>query len=635
MRVVILGFLLLTRLVSFAADPKYPVSEIPESLLENSNVIIRESERTFQVASKDKSIVRIRMVLTILNENGKDYATQAVYYDKFRKVNYFKGSLYDAKGNVIKKLKPSEIYDQSAISGFSVYEDNRVKVANLSTGQYPFTVEFEYELENKFLYSIPEFRLPVSEKVAAQKITYNLIYPLDVTIKYKSLNVEKAPTETIQDKYRAVVWEFENVKVSKGEALAPSYYETQPTIIASPEEFDYLGYPGKMDNWKSFGAWFNKLNEGRDELTPEAIAKVKSITEPFAGTEAKVKALYEYMQSKTRYVSIQLGIGGLQPFEAKTVEQTGYGDCKALSNYMVAMLKQVGIKGYYTLIYGGDDYDDFPSDFTSDYFNHIVVAVPTAKDTIWLECTSQTNPFGYLGSFTSDRYALMITEDGGKLVRTPAYDESTNIMTRKASIEIDNAGNADAIVETNYRGMLYEYRGLDGVINGKTDDQKKWILYTSNIPSFDVKKFSFSERKDLLPEAVVTADLRINRLANVSGKRMFITPNIMNRFDFTVPKSSERKSDIVIQNGFTHIDSIAYSIPEEIYPEFLPESTTISNEFGEYESAFRVDQGKVVYVRKFTLRKGRYAPQKYTAFQEFMKSVSKADNTKLVFLTKT
>ena len=51
----------------------------------------------------------------------------------------------------------------------------------------------------------------------------------------------------------------------------------------------------------------------------------------------KAKIVYKYMQEKTRYISVQVGIGGFKPMLAKDVDRLGYGDCKALSNYTKAL----------------------------------------------------------------------------------------------------------------------------------------------------------------------------------------------------------------------------------------------------------------------------------------------------------
>jgi len=85
------------------------------------------------------------------------------------------------------------------------------------------------------------------------------------------------------------------------------------------------------------------------------------------------------MQDHTRYISIQLGIGGWQPFDAAFVQEHGYGDCKALSNYMVALLKTAGITAYSVLIRPGDYRYTFNESFPSNQFTHVIVCVPFQK----------------------------------------------------------------------------------------------------------------------------------------------------------------------------------------------------------------------------------------------------------------
>jgi transglutaminase-like putative cysteine protease len=631
MKNVLIGLISVFCIQVYAKDkPKYPVSAIPENLKEGMYAVIREDFSRFEILAINRSRYHVHKVITILNENGKAYASEVVGYDKMEKVISISAYVYDAQGELIKKLKTSEIIDRSSYDG--LFSDARVKIFDLSQSTYPYTVELQYEIEKKYLYSIPSYYPYMDDEVSIQKKTFEVAYPKELQPRYK-LNLVSEPKKEVMGESEMLTWSLENFKPEKFEPFTAD--NAFPKVLLAPTEFEYDGFKGSMDSWESLGKWQLLLNERRGSIPETTKQKVLELTKGLTTTEEKVKALYEYLQSKTRYVSIQLGIGGYQPFPASVVDETGYGDCKALSNYMVALLREAGIKGYYSWVYGGRGNRNVYSDFTFDYFNHIIVNVPNGKDTLWLECTSQTNPFGYSGNFTGDRWALMITEEGGKLVRTPKLKTESNTQHRKADIFLDKTGNAKAKVVTSYSGLQYENNGLDFRVNSQPDDQKKWLQENISIPSFEIATFSFDNRKSKIPTAIVNVDLILNRYASVSGKRIFIAPNLMNRSAYIPPKTEKRKHPIVMKSSFIDVDSMVYHVPEEIYPEFVPPTVKISSQYGEYESSVTFENGKLLYVRKLKMKPGEFPAASYVELIDFYKGINKADNMKLVFLSKT
>jgi transglutaminase-like putative cysteine protease len=619
------------------AGIKYPVSEIPEELKTKMYAVIREQRIQNIIYSKNSSAYTYRLVITILNAKAKNYAWLNVHYDKMTTVKSMKATIYNELGVEIRKLKPGDIEDQSVYDGFSIFNDNRVKTANLTYSNYPYTVEMEYELHNKYLYSLPDFYLYTDDEVSAQQLTYSVIYPKDLKPLYR---IFKTPTPEIisldNGTKEEMRWQFSNVIPEKFEPASPFIHQIVPNISVSPVEFEYGGYAGKMDSWKNYGLWQAALIQGRTDLREETKRRVKELIQQAGTVEEKTRILYEYLQNKTRYVSIQEGIGGMQPFAASLVDEVGYGDCKALSNYMVALLREAGIKGYYTKIKAGDQEPDMKLDFTGHQTNHVIVAVPNNRDTLWLECTNQTNPFGYLGRFTGDRHALMITEEGGKIVKTPTYSAEQNTQTRTADVIVDKTGNAKANIKTIYSGLKYENGNLHFVLgDNRYDDQKKWIQNNTQIPSFDIIAFSMYHKKEKIPSAIVNISLALNRLATVSGKRIFLTPNLMNRSTYIPGKTDNRKNSIVWRTAYIDCDTIRFSLPEDVYPEFVPEPIIIETQFGKYESVFKPDQGSLLYIRKLKINKGEFPPESYSEMVDFYKNINKADNIKMVLINKT
>lgn len=619
--------------LSVHLQAQYRVSEISDELKENANAVVRIDDATFEIQSISKGVFRQRAVITILNAKAKDQAEVVVGYSKLSSVKFIKGYAYDENGKQIYKFKKSDLIDQSSMNGFSVYEDGRIKVLDLKQKAYPYTIEYEYERTTDYLYTIPNWYAVGSQNVSVESSTYRVTGPGYLKPKYKNFNLED---ENFKDSSTGgnvnLFWSYKNLQAIDAEPYGPGWTELAPMTYVVPTKFEYAGYKGDMSTWDGMAIWQKQLNEGRDELPASTLAEVRKLVAGLETDREKIKAVYEYLQGKTRYVSIQLGIGGMQPFPAIEVDELGYGDCKALSNYTLSMLKAIGIESYYTLIYGGKrpPQRKLDPDFTMDVFNHIVLCVPNKGDTVWLECTSQTNPFGYMGEFTGDRDVLLITDEGGKIVHTPVYNEDVNIEDRELIVDLSPEGNATASVKTTYKALKYGYRGLNFVVDKGAKDQREWVMENTSFPNFDLNSYTMTKVNDPLPEAIITAEYDVSKYAKVSGKRMFFAVNPLNRVEYLPPKAPDRQTDFIQGEAFTELDSVVFRFPEQFNFEYLPEGVSIESKFGTYTSEIKQEQGRMYYKRKFVLWKGRYSPDEYQEYTDFMKKVITADALKAV-----
>ncbi|MFT6053589.1 MAG: hypothetical protein ACJAS3_000567 [Roseivirga sp.] len=617
----------------FAQD--YNVDNIPESLKDGANAVIRLWDSRFEIENEEKSVYRVKKAITILKEEGKGWGEFIEQYDKLDKIRAVKITLYDAKGEVVKKVRGFEIEDINYTSSGSLYDSNKLKVYIPDEVELPYTVEIEFDKTKTSSLHYPIWNMRRGPKLAVEKATLSVHTPDGYGFRYKEVNYDKEVKITYDDGVD-YEWSVENLTAMEGEYRGLSVGDMSPHVFLAPTKFSMEGYSGSMDTWQSFGLWIKQLNQGRDKLPIELELKLKDMVAGVTDDKEKIRIVYNYLQANTRYVSIQLGIGGYQPFEAIDVANNGYGDCKALTYFTHSMLKSIGINSNYTLVLAGQDEDDIQIDFPSSQFNHVILSVPMAKDTVWLECTSQDAPFNFLGGFTSDRHVLMITDDGGKLVKTPSYPIEQNTQTRLATVTLDDTGNGRAVVETFYRGTQYD--NYYWVIKEGKEDQRKHLLNSIDIPAFDLGDFSFSENRASNNPTLsqnLTVDLR--NYATITGDRLFFSPNLMNKLEFVPPKAKDRKSPIDVKNSFMDTDTIRFIIPERFRLEFPAEPSAFESDFGSYSIDYKFDELKneLTYIRNVKIYKGRFSAKRYDEYRDFRKSISRADKAKLVLIGST
>lgn len=609
------------------ATDDYRFSAIPAALIEQADAVVRKHDKTLDIRGIDKATYSVNKAVTVLNKNGDKFAFFAVWYNPQRKVKNIECTVYNAQGKILKKAKNKDIQDVSAISSFSIYEDDRVKYFDYDASSYPYTVEYSYELEFDGLLGYPDWSPVSGFRLAVEESRLRVSTPQGFQLRYQNQHTND-PTITTENGMQQYHWKLSNHSAYTQEEFMPALSELTPQVYLAPAEFSYEGYPGNQRTWQQIGEWINTLNQDRDQLPTTTQEKIRKLTSDLNDTSAIIQTLYEYMQSKTRYVSIQLGIGGYQPFDAATVDRLGYGDCKALSNYMKSILGVVGIDSRYTLVNAGPNADKVIEDFPSLQFNHAILGVPLSQDTVWLECTSQTNPYGHLGTFTDNRRVLMVDETGGGIVNTTPYSAKDNQQIRNIQMVFDEEGNGQLTVQTQYSGQLYDKIARIALLN---DTEQKQAAYQQvDIPNFRLEQFDYQLEKGKIPVAVESMTMQLNRYASVSGKRWFFSPNIMSHVDDLPAKTEQRKYPIVLRYATTEIDTTIIKFPENLYPEFVPEPTEIHSKFGSYRNEYRVEQGNIVFIRTFQKNNGTFQPESYPDLVKFYEEVSKADRQQFV-----
>lgn len=605
---------------------EFATSKIPAALRKNADVVVRNEEEEINVLSTSKVIKNYKIVFSVMDKQGDDYATLAAFYDKSSSINNLKVILYDSLGVKVKDYNKNDFSDQSQISSYSMYEDDRVKFLSIGRTQYPYTIEFSYSENYETNFYIPSWYPQSDYNLAVEKSSYQITHPKSLPIKYKESPISEAQIKNVNDN-DIISFSCQNLPAIEKEDLSVGIKNITPWALVSATKFNYEDTEGDFSTWNSFGEWVYNLSKGLDQLPPDVAATVHQLTDQLTNPKEKIKVLYHYLQSKTRYISVQLGIGGFKPFPATKVATNNYGDCKALSNYMKALLKEAKIPSQLVLIKAGANQNMY-ADFCSLQANHMILCVPMAKDTVWLECTSQTMPFNYLGSFTENRTAILISDNGGKVVQTPIYKPEENFQIRTANVKVDENGDAICKISTSYGGEQFEDHEYQ--LHEEPKNQKENIYKYIAIANPDLINFSYQQKDKDIPDLEEDMDLKANKLLNGVGNSLFLTLNLMNKRQYIPSAYEARKTNFAIGYSYHDKDEITYELPANYKVDFVPKDQEIDSEFGKYKIQTKVEGNKITYIREQTMWKKSYPPSKYNDLINFYKAIYKADKQKAV-----
>ena len=600
------------------AQEVWRASDIADSLKREAYSVVRDYKAVVTASSQKSMIVHYHRVVTILNKKGEDHALWNCTTDDFSQLTSFSGKIYDEQGKVRQKLKRSDVHTSQYSEHLAT--DNQKNYVEPPVMDYPYTIEYDWEVKSSNGYVEYDFFSPVwYDRQALEKASFKVTVPTGTKIRYMSLPHEQNPQKLEDGKNDVYVWNMPPMRCLIDEEYDDHSMYICPSVIAMPYEFVFGESSGILDTWENKGKWFHQLAEGRGNLLPADKQKVKELTAGCTSDKEKIAALYKYLGDKTRYVSIQLGIGGWQPMSAEEVGKTGFGDCKALTNYMQALLKEAGIESCQTII--STRYSELLKDFPNMHqTNHVILTIPQADGSnMVVECTNPQLPLGFISGDYAGHQALQVVNGVGKLIRIPEYTPDNNYEKIVADVQLQADGKSVVKFSDDHYGDRYD--AVRSIVYQGDKERKERVCRWISLQDPVVESVKVNETKTDIPHLDVQSELK-GTYAKINGNKMFIVCNPFRNVH--IPRfRKDRTRPIITENAYRLEDEIRITLPDGyVYPAGQNADTT-KTDFGSYTLDIRQDGQKLIIKTSFTINKGRFDISRKDDFANFREKTSK------------
>lgn len=562
--------------------------------------------------SNRSAICSNKLTILIHNKQGAHLANFVTVCSPYHELTKFSGQVSDAIGRPIRKVKKSDLTRSNYSS--SLADDYYHFYFEYTPVNYPIVVTYEWEERmSSSIIAYPQFMPQSAYEVNVMHATYRFVSHSADSLRWHACNASPRLTRT-EEKGRTIYdFCYDSLPAIPRYAWALPLSEQAPCVYFAPYEFYMQQTHCDLRSWQSLGLWSAQLINGRDVLPEDLRVQLHQLADTCTSARSKVQTIRKFMGETTRYVSIQLGIGGWQPMSAADVYAKGIGDCKALSNYLKAMLHEVGVESIYTLIstHKSQLLPDFP---TMNQLNHVVLMVPIENDTMWIECTNPHFPIGYAPSGWAGHEAILIKPEGGQLVQVPAVPDSLNREIATYNITLDATGNAHVCGRSFSTGRCFEQDAHFERLND--DDRRKSLLRSIRLPKASILSLDAHTQETTFS---LFFEAETEGYARISGTRMFVP---LSPYSFPAMNNGKEPAHIIdlTGEGYMHTDTIRFSIPDGWKVESLPRAKTEITPFGNNMLNISAEGQYITVIVSSSFISNVYPLEYYDSWIDFQKS---------------
>jgi transglutaminase-like putative cysteine protease/Tfp pilus assembly protein PilF len=383
-------------------------------------------------------------------------------------------------------------------------------------------------------------------------------------------------------------------------------------------------------SWDEMGRWYWGLI--KDQLVPddEVRRRAEALTGGLKDDAAKVRAIYDYVVEKTRYVALEFGIHGYKPYRCAQIFARGFGDCKDKATLIVTMLRAVGIDATPVVVRTAGKGDIEPAPASLAPFDHMIAYVP--KLDLYLDGTAE-----YTGSLelpAMDRGALALLVDPlgrgrgpadgpPKLVHLPDPPATESVSVHKLDATLGPDGAAQIDWRTDVSGVeASEWRVRFHA--DATRKERVEQMIAALLPGSEVTAIDAGDLDDVEQKVTMRVRGKVPRFARVEDGGLVVPLGRREHMVRDFAPLASRKLDVRLYAQWTQQDDWTVHLPPGAKVKNAPVPAKGSSPFGSYEVDVETS-GNALHVKTtVTMTRTRIAAREYPAFRAWCETVDRA-----------
>jgi transglutaminase-like putative cysteine protease len=462
--------------------------------------------------------------------------------------------------------------------------------------------------------------LQSSDPVA--RAEYVLITPKSRTFYFNEPKVPNLFKDVSEDAdHRIYHFVAANVPAVEPEALQPPY----PEILGHVHVSTYK-------TWEDVGRWYWGLVKDQFVADDEVKRRAAEVTKGLKTDKEKVRAIYDYVVQKTRYVALEFGIHGFKPYRCAQIFARGFGDCKDKATLIVTMLEQVGIPATIVIVRTGmkGEIESDPASLAP--FDHAIAYVPSLD--LYLDGTAEDSGSTELPVMDRGALAMQINQGHTKLVHLPDPPAEASVTSRRIEAIVAPDGSAVLDWKTEVSGARAgswrERFQADTSRKARLEESFGADWVTGPFPGLSIANVDAGDLADVEKNVAIHVRAKVPQLGRKEGDTMILPAGPSEHYVREWAPQSRRRLDLRLPtNEVTETEWIVH-LPPGTHVAIAPRPAEGTSTFGSFKVEVESGASVVRVKTRLTVSKTHIWAVDYPAFRAWCETVDHALGQRLV-----